>query len=128
MRLRIQHLVFAVLMGVSLSGSIACSSPTLRDVEVAEDFAFETNQPLEIRISRSNLAEDIGIGSIEGVELARMDGHIIYRGPLPKNRPLVVNLGAPSQDKSVRVKYMSESDQVERLIEIKNNIAEGIIQ
>lgn len=95
------------------------------EIEATGDFTFDTTAPLRIVIE-SNQADDEQ--AYRGVEIARMSGHVIYRGYLAPNKPLVFNLGRPLADQELRLKLSSSVDEVERIIPIVDGVAHAEIR
>lgn len=84
----------------------ACSEPaaprpeTLADVRVPADFTFATTRAVGLSVSAS--AARTGPGAA-GLTVARLDGKVLYRGPITADRPVELSLMVPTKDSELEL-------------------------
>ena len=91
------------------------SGPTLRDIEIPEDFTFATSRGVTLSVQ----VEDTAISApMAAMEVALPSGAVIYRGPLAKGTPLNVDLSVPTKDTQLKLKLKSDSQTLEAEVAI----------
>ncbi len=117
-------LIPCALSALALGGALACAPGApggqpagegagLRDVEVPADFTFATSRPVALTVQADPAV--VG-GQAAGLEVRRLDGAVLYRGPLLPDRPLEVSLALPTTDDALELHLATGAEpRVERV-------------
>jgi hypothetical protein len=97
----------------------------LGEVEVPKTFTFATSRPVEIEVSASRdvIGRDIG-----ALEVSRSDGRVLFKGPLPANSPLTLNVSVPQKDDSINLTLIHNDERKSASVDVTSGRAAHAFQ
>ncbi|MCK6548497.1 hypothetical protein L6R52_21805 [Myxococcota bacterium] len=117
---------FALTAALSASTITACTEPaapppeSLAEVTVPADFTFATTKPVALSVSAT--ADKLG-GGQGAIAVERVDGKVLFRGPIEAGKPLQVKLMVPSKDDDLKLKLFAKGGELTAQVAVASGSA-----
>jgi hypothetical protein len=116
--------VFALSLSACADGA-ASASKTLGDVEVPKTFTFSTTRPVEVEVSASKAVIGRDFGALE---VSRADGRVLFKGPLPADTPVLLNVSVPQKDDNINVTLIQNDVRNTAIVSVSSGRAAHAFQ